>query len=579
MDSFFIKALQEDQVVFIKGNGLWKCYPFWMPRRLRLQIKRYMTLLDQCERIPLLLDKSSRKHPKVLTIQSRYLDGAIALESYLLRHQFSKNSSLFHRFKLKVISLLYRLEEIVPTDPDLSLYQQLLSEAKKWKQNEKSFWRTAISFQEEIILQRCCGFSYYVGEVLKNKKSLNELFKWVLRDKMPIEVWVKFPAMAALLHRALMVGRISRMGGAPLKISEIPQGDNSDLVEVTLTLPFEGKEVNILDPHKKVKFKGDYTLSIQEIFAVFANKKYAAGNLEFLQEGIVNWNTFKLAYWSAPEKHYVAIDLLRPEWWKQLPSFETLSLSKARERYGPQLDGENWNFSIRASREDHSLDFDRSHSYLEVAIPIDKTSYQIYDFGKFATWFPKDEWDRMWNFSVFSPAVIAYPDENVFYTHRQHVNFSHLTTAEEGGKIMESIKNDMIEARKGNLVFQIESENCGKWIYGVLSPHLGAERVPNHYLLPLVETEPKGVVKWIFNTLKKLPKKIQVKILAYLHLPFGAWKGVSLKNESGETVHRNLIKSDFWKDTVVYLPAMLHHKYEQEHNSQAIEVRIPTSRR
>ena len=144
---------------------------------------------------------------------------------------------------------------------------------------------------------------------------------------------------------------------------------------------------------------------------------------------------------------------------------------------------------------------------------------------------------------------------------------------------MNSIKEDMLNARKGNLVFQIESENCGKWLHGILSKHLGEERVPNYFKLPLLDTQPEGFVKWVFKGIKKLPSKIHTRLLTVMHLPFGAWKGVWVtgSEEEGKKRRLALVNTDFWKDTVVYLPSMLHKKYEQENVSQAIEVRIPMS--
>lgn len=575
----FVKALENNEVVYVQKNGLWDRYPRWFPRRLNNQLAHLLVLLDQTERVPLLIDKTDKKQPKTLSIQARYLDGIIALQSYVLRHGFSKSNPLFHKFKLRLIALMYRLEELKSADYDRMLYEKLLPMAEEWKKQEKSYWKTTLDSQDEAILRNCCEYPHYIKEILNSKQSAATLFKWVLRDRLPVEPLIQYPYMVELLRKALMVGRISRMGGDLLKIKETPLAPGSGVVEKTLTLPCEGKDVNILDPFTKVKFRGEYTLTIADIFESFSRKKFSPGNLEFMREGVINWNTHKLAYWDAPEQHYVAIDLLCDQWWTQLPEFETITAAKAREKYGAQLNGTNWNFSIRASREDHTLNFDRCHSYLEIAIPFGEDHYKIYDFGKFATRFPKNEWDKLWLFSVFSPAAIAYPDENVYYTHRQHVNFSHFTTQEEALQIMESIRNDMIEARRGNLVFQIESENCGKWIYGILSHHLGHTRVPNHYKIALIHTEPQGPVKWIFGCIKKLPRTIQNKVLTLLHLPFGAWRAVRLKSETGVTTHKSLVKTDFWKDTVVYLPAMLHRKYEEDHTSQAIEVRIPSSKK
>lgn len=573
----FVKALENDEVVSVKRSGVWTKHPHWFPRRIKSLLEEFTHLLDSIESVPLLLDKTYRFQVKVLSVQAKYLDSAIALESYALRHRFPKSHPSFHRFKLRVLALLYRLEELAPSELDLALYDTLLVKAQEWKKKEISFWHTNLEFHEENLLKKTCEHSKYVREVLRQPKTLNYFFKWVLRDRLPLEPLIEYPNMIEKLQKSLMIGRISRHGGKILKIKEVPVSPGSSTVEKMLTLPFEGTDTNILDPYKKFTFRGEYTLSVGEVLNSFAKKKTTPGNLELMKDGIINWNTNKLAYWDALEKCYVAIDLLCDEWWNQLPDFEIITAKQARAKYGAQLDGENWNFSIRASREDHSLNFENCHSYLEIAIPLDRDHYKIFDFGKFSTRFPKNDWEKLWIFSVFTPAVIAYPDENIFYTHRQHVNYSNIVTAVEGYAIMDLIKDDMLEARKGNLFFQIESENCGKWIHGVLSKALTEERVPNYFKLALFETEPKGVVKWIFDTLKKLPNRIGTRLLTYLHLILGGWRGVWYKSPEGKSSFKNLVATDFWNDTVVYLPAMLHHKYQKEHASQVIDVKIPVA--
>ncbi len=115
-------------------------------------------------------------------------------------------------------------------------------------------------------------------------------------------------------------------------------------------------------------------------------------------------------------------------------------------------------------------------------------------------------------------------------------------------------------------------------LWNIVTPSC-VERVPNYFMLPLIETEPQGAVKWIFNSIRRLPSRIQTRVLTFLHLPLGAWKSLWSQSETGTPKKYTLVDTDFWKDTVVYLPAMLHKKYEEEHSSQAIEVRIPFSRK
>ena len=104
---------------------------------------------------------------------------------------------------------------------------------------------------------------------------------------------------------------------------------------------------------------------------------------------------------------------------------------------------------------------------------------------------------------------------------RQHVGYSFALTREQGLKYMDSIKEDILQARKGNIVFQIETENCGKWIQTKLEEHLGKENVPNLYRTALIDSEPLGWLGWGWRIIRLMPQFCQSKILAWCHYPLG----------------------------------------------------------
>ena len=252
------------------------------------------------------------------------------------------------------------------------------------------------------------------------------------------------------------------------------------------------------------------------------------------------------------------------EWWCTLPTTEVLTTAEARKRYGTHLDGTNWNIAAKASRQYISLNFDKSHAYLEIAIPnVDGAHYTIYNFGKCASYLPANEWEKMKMFAPSLPAAIVYPDENVFFSERQHVGYSFELTSAEGRRFMEAIKDDILRARSGNMAYQIESENCCKWIQTHLEEQLGCDRVPNLYRVQLLNTEPEGNIRRLFNIIRKLPAFCQSKALALVHLPLGAWKGRWVVEKNGQRVWKSLVASTFWQDTEVYLPGYLHKQTEK----------------
>jgi hypothetical protein len=239
-----------------------------------------------------------------------------------------------------------------------------------------------------------------------------------------------------------------------------------------------------------------------------------------------------------------------------------LSLKQAQARYGSHLDGTNWNAAATASRSSPSLDFEKTHAYIELAIPMGGGQYAIYDFGKFAYEFPGSVAENLTFFCRTVPATVAYPDENIFYTHRQHAQYSFELTSKQGFDLMEEIAQDIRMSRVGNFVYQIESENCAKWSHEKIAAVVGDGRMPNLFKIHLLNTEPEGACRVLFSLIKKIPDKWQTPLLSSLHLPFGASETQQVI-ENGVLVEKSLRTHQFWNTGVVYLPAfLLHQKYQ-----------------
>ena len=87
--------------------------------------------------------------------------------------------------------------------------------------------------------------------LLSNQKLLDSFFLWALRDGISPTVFIEYPALQQKLSKSYLDGRLGRMGSDLLKIKKI-YNDESRAFEKIVTLPFEGKDVNILDDSKGV---------------------------------------------------------------------------------------------------------------------------------------------------------------------------------------------------------------------------------------------------------------------------------------------------------------------------------------
>lgn len=458
--------------------------------------------------------------------------------------------------KRRILALKYRLEQSnggLERVKDESLGRELLQRAQEWKNRHDLISDKNITGQELKYINIAAHYPEFVKFLLRDKSLERSFYNWILRDKIHPAAFIEFPGLHKSILNASLNGRIGRLGGELLKIKKIASG-SEDSFKIA-TLPFEGKELNILDRNQIVTFRGNYQLSIKEVFNVFKNKYKEPGNLEFFADGITNWNAHKLGYWDANNRKYQLIDMNRDDWWKQLPVFEILNKEEAIQRYGKHINGYNWNAAATASRGSPSLDFENTHAYLELAIPIGNGNYVIFDMGKFATKFPVTVIEKMSVICRTVHGTIAYPDENVFYSHRDHEWHSFDLTPEQGIKLMASIKQDILAARNNNLIYQIESDNCARWLNEKLEEVVNT--VPNMFRLPFIDCEPTNFFKFIFSVIRKFPVWMQLPIITALHVPLGA-KASIVVEENGRKVHKSLANHEFWVTGEVFLPALLH---------------------
>jgi hypothetical protein len=570
--SEFLKALQQQQSIKLNKNGNWlvesslKC---WFRRIFLKKDSALISLalsfiyrLDQLETIAI---RFPVKEETSISQQIDFQKYLLAAKSIELKLGFLKIPEILTLLKQRRIALFYRLKDNThKPDIDWVLFDRLCQEASYWKQNQRLFWRRELSKRDRVKLEETCYYPEFIHLLWENSDLKNAFFVWILRDGMSVAPFVEFPAAQNRIQEAQLNGRIGRMGNDSLKVIIDKEEEQSqvDFNTKMLVLPFEGKTINILDEKKSVVFQGNYRLTIKEVFETFKNKAIQVGNLEFFAQGVTNWNGHRLGWWNAEIKTYEVIDLDQTDWWFQLPILELFTVEEAQKRYGKNANGTQWIAVAKATREYLNLNFDKSHAYLEVAIPLGGRCYASYDFGKIAIHFPASEWEKMQTFSVTVLATIAYPDENIYYSQRQHVGYCFALSPEHGIQLMQKIKEDMLRSREGNVVFQIESENCGRWIQKLLEELIGKENVPNLYKRPLIDAEPIGKIGKIFRFVRKFPTFCRDRILAYLHYPFGPWKGRWIVDKRGHREWKSLTSSSYWQDGIVYLPAHLHWQRE-----------------
>lgn len=571
----FIQALLKGQPVMLR-DGSWTVegsLRHFFRKLLGGEENFYIHLASQMEAE---IDKISR-HPilfsedpsKLTGIESydEYLLAADILDKKLIKFSSEKSRKARNQLLFKTISCKYRIEESNGGVDASPVQQPLVNVLKKmlynWKNRNDLITDKTISKRDLRQLQEASQFPEFVLLVLKDSDIREAFMQWVFRDGNQARLFIEYPQLQQKLVDCNLNGRIGRISEDDLKIMKVPIDDSTtEVMEKIVTLPFEGVEHNILDEDHEVTFKGNYKLKIGEVFDVFKNKKYEVGELEYFAQGITNWNCHKWGYWDDEKKTYQIIDLSHHLWWHQLPILEIITQDEALRRYEQRLDGTAWCVAASATRGTASLDFENTHAFLEIAIPWGDGRYAIFDFGKFARKYPSSFFEGLSMFCHNLHATVSYPDENIFYSHRQQMYHAYEVTPEKGRELMEHLKQDMITSQENNFVYQIESDNCAKWVHQHLENTVGKENIPNLFRMHLLDTEPIGPVSFIFSFIKTLPEFMQTPLMTFFHLPLGASKQTWII-EKGKYICKSLTRHEFWVTGEVYLPALLHKQKEE----------------
>lgn len=464
----------------------------------------------------------------------------------------------------RLLALLYRMERVNggmdrnASDP--VSFSILANWTRLWKGSHPLIKQGTLTAGEERRLLEAARYPHFVDLLREDPLLLESFILWTVRDGVNPAPFIEFPALADKLTALSLSSRIGRVNGSLLALRKVEREGNKEKV---VTLPFEGVPHSLLDPALRLRVRGGVTISLEEIFSCFAHKAYEVGEFELFAEGIIAWNAHQLGWWNSALGGYERINLAASRWWEALPRLETLTSEQARARYGFPLDGRHWVAAATATRTTATLDFMDSHAFLEVAIPQPDGSYAIYDFGKFAFQFPTSYFDAVCLLTNTIYATVAYPDENIFYSHRQSVQKPFKITPEEGKRMMEGIRIDIVKGRSGNFVYQIESDNCALWVYNLLKRAMGADALPDLFVTHLLSTEPFGLVARIFNAIKRLPASLQTRVLTLCHIPLGAWRGNWIQ-EGEALIWKALNYHEFWSSGEVYLPARLHRFLDEE---------------
>jgi hypothetical protein len=524
-------------------------------------------LFDRVEKIPTLFKANQAKLFDQNASYQTYLKAAHLVITLLATSKSAKVEQQLLPLMQKVAGFRYRIETcnggLDRSQIDPVLTQNMMSAALNWKKEHSLIIKKELTSQEIKKLEEASTYPQFV-EVMLSRRSLQEaFFNWALRDNCGVSQFIEFPATSARIKRAFLACRIGRLRESMFRIEK---REKEGCTEKVISLPFfihkKIEYINILDESQEVELTG-WKLTIREVLNIFSEKNKTIGNLEFFgSTGITNWNGHELGTWNPATNAYYHIDLTKEEWWKDLPVLEEVSKEHLIERLHENIEEGEWVICAKAARTTPDLDLDGRHGYLEIAIPTDQGTYQIYPFGAFAADFPNTDWELVKFITNTVKGKICYPDENFFYSHRQQATYAMRVLAEKGFAFMKVIQKELIKAFYGHFIFQFGAENCAFWAQKVL--HTIDSKRHNFYKLDIVKSNPLNpVLNKIFNFFRCLPLHKRTHAVKTVDTLLGSYRGIVIF-ENHEKVYKKHNTSAVRNELTIYQPGYLHEQIEKK---------------
>lgn len=386
--------------------------------------------------------------------------------------------------------------------PDAHLLEALVVRAEKWKSKQIFYDSPKITEEEHQFLKQLAAYPKSAALLLNDAVGMDHFFKWSLRNCLSVQVFVEFPEITKKINVCLLRNRIGAYKGKALEC--VAKDGKKDV-----TLLMEGKPVSLLEGKKQVQFSHGLTLTVDQVFEVFKQKNYEEGHLAFFEDGVRNWDAHRLGPVNSDLKIAKEIDLDQKDWHKQLPMKGHYTAEEATRLFGKPLDGKNYLFTLVATRQTKILNTFGAHSYFRLLIPDGKGGYDYtFGFGKFAETYPKNIFHTFTFLGGVKKAKIQYFDNNEQYTNRQSHELHFLMNPEKGKSCLESIRQDILNARAGLLVFQILVHNCTDWVCHKIKHFVDDPLAKKIFTMRLTDLEVQGPFGAIMHMARRMPDSI-----------------------------------------------------------------------
>ncbi len=446
--------------------------------------------------------------------------------------------------------------------------ETLVRYAQEWKKNyrylEERDWNEG---DEQALLELSNRFPSLISLLNRDESLRERFFIWGIRDRLSVESFAAFPATAELVEKYVLGPFLHKAGPKMLAVKINKHGAKC------LTIPLYGKHkgavsskpVKLWKGNKEVQFPHGYKAKFKHVLEALKVRDKKWVDFIISEKGIENWNP---RHWGVLNSSGQIQKLpIENDWYRKIPVLQRLSIDEAKERYGNKIDGRNYAVALRASRRRKNRDVVGTHAFFDLCIPDPETNtYIVISPGKFSRVMPQSLWEYVKMFGDTVEGVIASHDPSVVYPWRQHTRHSVIVTETQFQEFADKLREFIIEARNGNFFFSIMADSCSIWsqkmmnilLVDILKKHKTNQ---NFFSMPMIDTEPRGILKFLLSIVLLFPKSLQPKITSLLLLLFKPWRGRWVQM-NGEYRWVSAYQSDSWTRHEFDIPAHLFWQQE-----------------
>jgi len=426
--------------------------------------------------------------------------------------------------------------------------QQIRLPVKEWE-----------PIDEEVLEITAGDYPDFIRLLFQDNVLRSRFFSWAIRDRLSPQSFVKFPKTQELIEKLSLGPSIHMTGPENLAIKTTKLGAKC------LTFPLYGKHkgevgskpVKFWNQDKVREFHHGFKADLKLVFDHLRRKDKNWVDFIVSARGFENWN---VQHWGTlNSRGEIQKISLNDEWFRQVPLLEKkLTLEQAQERFGNKLNGENYAVALRASRRKLDRDVIGTHAFFDLCIP-DEGGYIIVSPGKFSRVLPQSQWELIKIFGNSVPGIIVSHDPNVVYPWRQHTRHSKVSTEEKFMDFAKNLKDSIEDGRNGNLIFSIFADSCSGWGQDKMNDFQGTKE--NFFSIPIIDTEPRGLLKRLLGTIKFFPVCVQPFVTRLILMLFLPWRGQWVNSEGG---HRwvSCYGCEAWNNVTIHVPSNLFHEQQ-----------------